>query len=256
MLSHFSRVRLFVTLCTIARQASLSMGFSRQESWSGLPFPSPGDLPDWAIKPTSLTSPAWAGWFFTASAMPANIIFLILKEPIPDTSFNYSFLLFAIFLSRMLSFHCLYFWTAHYSFLIWGIYILVFQGGADGNEASLECSGCKGLVWSLSWEDSPRGGNGNPLQYSCLEKFHEQRSLVGYSPWGHNWATEHTHIYNLCIVKCVIYAVQLEDFFYICICPFNHYLDQAVENVYHPKRSICVPSLSMLPPLRGKHDRD
>ena len=48
-----SRVRLFVTLWTIARQALLSMGFSRQEYWSGLPFPSPGDLPDPGIEPRS-----------------------------------------------------------------------------------------------------------------------------------------------------------------------------------------------------------
>ena len=41
LLSHFSRVRLFATPCTVARQAPLSMGFSRQEYWSGLPFPSP-----------------------------------------------------------------------------------------------------------------------------------------------------------------------------------------------------------------------
>ena len=48
-----SRVRLFVTPWTAARQAPLSMGFSRQEYWSGLPFPSPGDLPDPGIKPRS-----------------------------------------------------------------------------------------------------------------------------------------------------------------------------------------------------------
>jgi len=41
----------FATLWTVAHQASLSMGFSRQEYWSGLPFPSPGDLPDPGIKP-------------------------------------------------------------------------------------------------------------------------------------------------------------------------------------------------------------
>ena len=51
MLSRFSHVRLFVTLWTIAHQAPLSKGFSGQESWSGLPFPSPGDLPDPGIKP-------------------------------------------------------------------------------------------------------------------------------------------------------------------------------------------------------------
>ena len=48
-----SRVRLFATLWTVAHQAPLSMGFSRQEYWSGLPFPSPGDLPDPGIKPRS-----------------------------------------------------------------------------------------------------------------------------------------------------------------------------------------------------------
>ena len=48
-----SRLRLFATLWTVAYQAPLSMGFSRQEYWSGLPFPSPGDLPDSGIEPGS-----------------------------------------------------------------------------------------------------------------------------------------------------------------------------------------------------------
>ena len=47
--------------------APLSMGFSRQEYWSGLPFPSPGDLPSPGIKPTSPASPAEAGGFFTTA---------------------------------------------------------------------------------------------------------------------------------------------------------------------------------------------
>ena len=46
-------VRLFATPWTVAYQASLSMGFSRQEYWNGLPFPSPGDLPDPGIEPWS-----------------------------------------------------------------------------------------------------------------------------------------------------------------------------------------------------------
>ena len=53
---------------TEACQVSLSMGISRQEYWSGLSFPSPGDLPDPGIKSGSLTSPALAGVFFTTSA--------------------------------------------------------------------------------------------------------------------------------------------------------------------------------------------
>ena len=48
-----SRVQLFVTLWTVAYQAPLSMGFPRQEYWSGLPFPSPGDLPNPGIEPRS-----------------------------------------------------------------------------------------------------------------------------------------------------------------------------------------------------------
>ena len=48
-----SRVRLFVTPWTVAHQAPLSMGFSKQEYWSGLPFPSPGELPNPGIKPRS-----------------------------------------------------------------------------------------------------------------------------------------------------------------------------------------------------------
>ena len=48
-----SRVRLFAIPWTVAYQASPSMGFSRQEYWSGLPFPSPGDLPNPGIEPGS-----------------------------------------------------------------------------------------------------------------------------------------------------------------------------------------------------------
>ena len=59
MLSHFTRVQPFVTLWTVARQAPLSMGFSRQEYQSGLPCPPPGDLPHPWIQPTSPISSAW-----------------------------------------------------------------------------------------------------------------------------------------------------------------------------------------------------
>ena len=59
-----SRVRLFMTPWTVAYQAPLSMGFSRQECWNGLPFPSPGDLPDPGIE---LRSPA-----LQADALPSE----------------------------------------------------------------------------------------------------------------------------------------------------------------------------------------
>ena len=62
MVSHFSHVRLFMTPWTVALQSPLPMGFSRQEYWSELPFPPPGDLPDPGIEPAS---PALAGGLFT-----------------------------------------------------------------------------------------------------------------------------------------------------------------------------------------------
>ena len=63
----FSCVQLFGTPWTMAHQAPLSMGFSRQEYWSGLPCAPPKDLPDPGIKPAYLMSPALTGRFFTTS---------------------------------------------------------------------------------------------------------------------------------------------------------------------------------------------
>ena len=69
---HFSHVRLFATMWTIAQHAPLSMGFLRQEYWSGLPCSPPGDLPNPGIEPTSLKSPASAGRLFTATCQPVS----------------------------------------------------------------------------------------------------------------------------------------------------------------------------------------
>ena len=67
LLSHFSCVWLFVTPWTVACLAPLSMGFSRQEYWSALPFPSPGDLLNPKIESASLMSPIYTGKFLTTS---------------------------------------------------------------------------------------------------------------------------------------------------------------------------------------------
>ena len=72
MLSCFSRVQLFEILWTVAHQAPLFMGFSRQEYWSGVPFPFPRDIPDSGIKCASLMSLALAGVFFTTSIKTCN----------------------------------------------------------------------------------------------------------------------------------------------------------------------------------------
>ena len=61
-----SHVEHFATPWTVTLQAPLSVGFPGQEYWSGLPFPTPRDLPDPGIEPLSLASPALAGCFFTA----------------------------------------------------------------------------------------------------------------------------------------------------------------------------------------------
>ena len=78
-------VQLFATPGTIARQAPLSMKISRQEYWSALPFPTPGDLPDPSIEPVS---PAFAGGFCTVE-LPG-------EPPAPCKSDNYTQLLIQI----------------------------------------------------------------------------------------------------------------------------------------------------------------
>ena len=64
-----SHVQLLATLWTLARQAPLSREFPRQEYWSGLPFPSPGALPDPGIEPVSLVSSALADESFTTEPL-------------------------------------------------------------------------------------------------------------------------------------------------------------------------------------------
>ena len=76
MLSPFSCVWLCATLWTTACQALLSKGFSRQDYWSGLPCPPPGNRSDPGIKPVSLMTPALAGGFFTTSATWEALIHL------------------------------------------------------------------------------------------------------------------------------------------------------------------------------------
>ena len=77
-----SPAQFFATPWPVARQAPLSMGFSRQLYWSGLPYPSPGDLPDPRNEPMSLRSPTLAGGFFTTSTKwEAYHLILVLYFP-------------------------------------------------------------------------------------------------------------------------------------------------------------------------------
>ena len=79
-----SRVRLFETPWTVACQAPLSMKFSRQEYWNGLPFPPPGDLPDWGIEPVSPAASTLTGRFFT-TAPPGKPIIYVQFSPVTQS---------------------------------------------------------------------------------------------------------------------------------------------------------------------------
>ena len=68
----FSHVQLFATPWTVARQAPLSVGFSRQENWSGLPFSSLGDLPYPGIEPASFVSPLASGVYTASTTMKVS----------------------------------------------------------------------------------------------------------------------------------------------------------------------------------------
>ena len=87
MLNRFSCVQLFANLWTVAHQAPLPKGFSRQEYWSVLLFPSPWSLPNPGIEPASLTSTALAGEFITTSSTWAGemVDMKALLEWIQDT---------------------------------------------------------------------------------------------------------------------------------------------------------------------------
>ena len=91
--SRFSLVWLFATLWTVARQVPLSTGFSRQEYWSGLPYPPSGDLPEPGIKPVS-TFPVLADMFLTTSTT---------RKPKTLLAFHYALWAWALFNTTLLS---------------------------------------------------------------------------------------------------------------------------------------------------------
>ena len=80
VLSHFSRVQHFAALWPVALQAPLSVGFSRQEYWTGLPCPLPGDLSDPGIDPASLMYLALVRGFFTTSTSWEALIVGLLRN--------------------------------------------------------------------------------------------------------------------------------------------------------------------------------
>ena len=147
----FTCVQLFVTLCTVAHQTSLSIKFSRQEHWSGLPFPLPGDFPDPGIEPAS---PALAGGFFTTWESPNNA-----------NMYHYSYLQIGkLRLKEIMSF-------------------AQVSSSDPGTHVSLALSGAFILNWVQrrfdgwrgegSWQDNPHGKG---FCYWCL-------ALRAFLPW-------------------------------------------------------------------------
>ena len=88
LFSHSVMSDFSATLWTAAHQVPLSMGFSRQEYWSGVPFPSPGDLPDMGIKPMSL---AVANRFATSESPGKFILFLYISTQCDQIAQNVPF---------------------------------------------------------------------------------------------------------------------------------------------------------------------
>ena len=107
--SVLSRVRLFVIYEIVSHQAPLSMVFFRQESWSGLPCPPPGHLPDPGIEPTSLMSAALAGGFFTTEP-PSKSIPRLYKHLISGILENMKLNILTVFLLIFFFFLAKSFW--------------------------------------------------------------------------------------------------------------------------------------------------
>ena len=126
VISHFSHVWLFATLWTVAHQALLSMGFSKQEYWSGLPCPPLGDLPNPGMKPVSLASSALVCRFFTARASQVAVV--VKNSPAKAGD--------------------------RFGFGPW--------------------------IWKIPWRRKWQ-----PTAVFLPGESHGQRSLAGYSPWGH-----------------------------------------------------------------------
>ena len=117
-----SRVRLFETRWTIPHRAPLSMGFSRQKYWNGLPFPSPADLPDPGIKPRSLALQADALTSEPPGKPDQYIHFHCIQKKILLSLFSKPFLQFKredvfsliIFLQSFLSTCCVYYFQQYF----------------------------------------------------------------------------------------------------------------------------------------------
>ena len=153
---------ILISLCVLscfssvwACQAPLSMGFSRQEYYSGLPCPPPGDLPDPGIEPESLMSPALVSRFFTELRAGWAAVHGVTESQtwLSDLTFTFHF-------------HALE--TNN-------------PGGTFGKELACQCRRLRDVGLIPGSGRSPGKGHGNPLKYSCLKNPWTEKPGV-YSP--------------------------------------------------------------------------
>ena len=167
------------TLCdpvTAARQPPLSMGFSKQEYWSGLPFPIPGDLPNPGIKPMSLSSPALAGGFFTTSATweAWNVQFSSVTQSGPTLrphGLQHARLPCPSPTPGACSNSCPLSWWCHptISTSVTPFSYLQFFPASGSYHQVAKVLEFQFQYQSFQWIFRTGEGNGKPLQYSCLE---------------------------------------------------------------------------------------
>ena len=181
----------FVTPWTIAHQAALFMGFSRQGHWRGPPFLSLGIFPTQGSNPCLFASPTLAGRFLTI--VPPGKPNLDISQ-----SLYFSHITHAP-LSTHLNTHTPQIFIRHIHTLeVYISYLLYFIGGASGKEPACQCKRCK--RWGFNpWVRKITGEGNAPV--SLLGKFHRWRSLAGYSPWGRKelGITELTHTHRATI---------------------------------------------------------
>ena len=138
----FFSIAEFATPWTVAYQVPTSMGFSRQEYWSGLPFPPLGDLPDPETEPPSLKSPALAGGFFYIQSI-FDFLLVFLSEKL-----------------RKMSPALIFYFCSQSK---------CFPGGAVVKNPPVNEGDTRDAGSIPESGKSPGERNGNPLQYSCLE---------------------------------------------------------------------------------------
>ena len=151
-----NHIWLFVTPWTIACQDPLSMEFSRQEYWSGLPLSTPGDLPDTGIIPVSFASPTLSGRFFITVPPVKPIVSQTHQKHV----FKKNIIRFFFFENSYTTSICQY-----------------RRGRSCGMDPWV-----RKILWGRKWQSTPVFLPGKP---------HGQRSLVGSQRIKHYWATEH-----------------------------------------------------------------